>query len=97
MRKKSKPQDLGTIVFEYMKKNGYNDLVIDIKIKEKWNIIIGDRLSKVCQINSFNKGLLIVKVNNASMRNEIYYLKNDILKKIKSYPEFRSIKDIKFI
>lgn len=80
-----------------MKKNGYKDLVIDIKIREKWITIIGEELSKVCKIDSFDKGLLIVKVSNSSMRNEIFYLKNELLKKIKTYPDFRQIKDIKFI
>ena len=69
------------ILNEYSKKNinlfGY------LKIAQKWNIIIGETLSKICYPAFFKNGVLTLTVADTVWANEISMNRLNIIKNIK--------------
>ena len=69
------------ILNEYSKKNinlfGY------LKIAQKWNIIIGETLSKICYPSFFKNGVLTLTVADTVWANEISMNRLNIIKNIK--------------
>lgn len=69
------------ILNEYSKKNinlfGY------LKISQKWNIIIGETLSKICYPAFFKNGILTLTVADTIWANEISMNRLNIIKNIK--------------
>lgn len=69
------------ILNEYSKKNislyGY------LQIAQKWNIIIGETLSKICYPSFFKNGVLTLTVIDTVWANEISMNRLNIIKNIK--------------
>lgn len=69
------------ILNEYSKKNinlfGY------LKIAQKWNLIIGETLSKICYPAFFKNGILTLTVADTVWANEIAMNRLNIIKNIK--------------
>lgn len=69
------------ILNEYSKKNinlfGY------LKIAQKWNIIIGETISKICYPAFFKNGILTLTVADTVWANEIAMNRLNIIKNIK--------------
>lgn len=80
----------------------FNELGIERKIKKyramtEWPEIVGDRISKVATPEKITENILYIKVKNSSWRNELIFMKHEILKKIDKAIGGGIIQDIKFI
>lgn len=69
------------ILNEYSKKN--INLFAYLKIAQKWNIIIGETLSKICYPAFFKNGILTLTVADTIWANEISMNRLNIIKNIK--------------
>ncbi|MEI0531836.1 DUF721 domain-containing protein [Brachyspira pilosicoli] len=71
------------ILNEYSNKKNSN-LYSYLKIANKWNIIMGDVLSKICYPSFFRNGILTVNVIDSVWANEIAMNKIKIFNNIKN-------------
>ena len=71
------------ILNEYSNKRNTN-LYSYLKIANKWNIIMGDVLSKICYPSFFRNGILSVNVIDSVWANEIMMNKIKIFNNIKN-------------
>lgn len=69
------------ILNEYSKRN--INLFAYLKIAQKWNIIIGETLSKICYPSFYKNGILTLTVANSVWANEISMNRLNIFKNIK--------------
>ena len=69
------------ILNEYSKRN--INLFAYLKIAQKWNIIIGETLSKICYPSSYKNGILTLTVADSVWANEISMNRLNIFKNIK--------------
>ena len=69
------------ILNEYSKRN--INLFAYLKIAQKWNIIIGETLSKICYPSFYKNGILTLTVADSVWANEISMNKLNIFKNIK--------------
>lgn len=69
------------ILNEYSKRN--INLFAYLKIAQKWNIIIGDTLSKICYPSFYKNGILTLTVADSVWANEISMNRLNIFKNIK--------------
>lgn len=69
------------ILNEYSKRNV--NLFAYLKIAQKWNIIIGETLSKICYPSFYKNGILTLTVANSVWANEISMNRLNIFKNIK--------------
>ena len=76
-------------------------LGIENKIKQneiiiRWPEIVGEKLSKVTTADKIENGILFVRVTNSAWRNELIYMKNEIINRIYSSLKTDLIRDIRF-
>lgn len=69
------------ILNEYSKRN--INLFAYLKIAKKWNIIIGETLSKICYPSFYKNGILTLTVADSVWANEISMNRLNIFKNIK--------------
>lgn len=69
------------ILNEYSKRNV--NLFAYLKIAQKWNIIIGETLSKICHPSFYKNGILTLTVADSVWANEISMNRLNIFKNIK--------------
>lgn len=69
------------ILNEYSKRNV--NLFAYLKIAQKWNIIIGETLSKICYPSFYKNGILTLTVADSVWSNEISMNRLNIFKNIK--------------
>ena len=69
------------ILNEYSKRN--INLFAYLKIAQKWNIIIGETLSKICYPSFYKNGILTLTVVDSVWANEISMNRLNIFKNIK--------------
>jgi predicted nucleic acid-binding Zn ribbon protein len=77
-------------------------LGIEKKVKQnealiRWSEIVGEQVSQVTRVDRVQDGILLVKVSSSAWRNELVYMKKDILERIYSSIGKGVIEDIRFI
>ena len=95
MKKKS-PKKLGEIVRSVLSERGYLKQCLEVEILKKWPDIVGEKISKVTECTDVRGGVVYVRVFSSSWRNEISFLKKEILDKIKKESRCKTITDIVF-
>ncbi len=93
---KRKPQQLGTILNSFLADKGFLTACKEAEVIGKWPEIVGERLSEVCSCEDVREGIVFVRVPSAAWRQEISFLKKQLLKKIYQTCRCKTIKDIVF-
>lgn len=96
MRPRESISTLGAVLDALVKSLGIEKQVEQYKIFDVWNDIVGEQVAKVAKPDRIQNGMLIVRVNNAPWRAELTFRKNEILEKIHTTLQSKSITDIKF-
>ena len=94
--KKKKPQKLGDIVRSVLSERGYLKQCLEAEIISKWPDLVGERIAEVTECTDVRNGIIYVRVFSSSWRNEISFLKKEIMDKIKKETRCKTIKDIMF-
>jgi len=94
---KRAPQELGNSLTMLLKRMGIERKVKEYQAFTEWPEIVGEKISKVTKPEKIAEDVLFVKVKNSAWRNELIFMKTEILKKIDQAIGSGIIKDIKFI
>ena len=94
--KKRKPQKLGDILRSVLSERGYLKQCLEAEIISQWPDIVGEKIADVTECTDVRNGIMYVKVSSSSWRNEISFLKKEIMDKIKKETRCKTIKDIIF-
>ena len=94
--KKKKPQKLGDIIRTVLSERGYLKQCLEAEIINRWPDLVGERIADVTECRDVKSGVIYVKVSSSSWRNEISFLKKEIMDKIKKETRCKTIKDITF-
>lgn len=92
--KKKIPQKLGEIVKSVLSERGYLKQCLEAEIVKVWPDIVGERIAKVTECTDVRDGVVYVRVFSSSWRNEIPFLKKEILDKIKKETRCKTITEI---
>jgi predicted nucleic acid-binding Zn ribbon protein len=95
-RKKNTPERIDTILGRTLK-----NLKIERRVKEEtvilnWDKIVGERIAVQSAPLRVKDSILFVKVENASWRNELVFLKSKIVTELNQSVRANVIKDIVF-
>lgn len=79
----------------------FRDLGIDKAIQQnmavsKWSEIVGDRISQISHAEKIENGVLFVKVNSPVWRNELTFMKSNLINSVNEALAKNVVKDIKF-
>ena len=95
-REKSTPQGIGQIVWNVLRSRGYEKAVKEQMVVQSWGEIVGERIALEAKAVSVENGAVFVHVPSAAWRNELTFLKADLLKKIHDFTGKQVIQDIIF-
>lgn len=91
------PNTLESSLSNLLKKIGIDTRVKQYQVMVSWPEIVGERISKISSAEKVTNGILFVKVKTSAWRNELIFLKKEILTKIDKKVGYGIIKDIRFI
>ncbi|MDP8240500.1 MAG: DUF721 domain-containing protein [Candidatus Hatepunaea meridiana] len=75
---------------------GYESRIKEQKAIMIWEKVVGKRIAAVTNPLSIKKGILKIKVKNPPWRQELTYMKEDIIKKLNDEIGDILVSDIKF-
>ncbi len=96
MKRSEPPSKVGAILQSILQERGYSTICKEWEAVAKWKEIAGERIGAVTDCTRVEDGFLYVKVSSAPWRQELVYLKEQLLKKIREETGCTSIKDIIF-
>jgi len=93
----STPKPLGDSLAAFLKSKGWQRKVKEFEALGHWNVIVGGEIADATEAGYVSEGVIYIKVKNSSWRNELTYLKKDILCRIEKRVGSGIIKDIRYI
>ena len=93
----SSPRPVGSIFDQVFSALGLDTKLAETKARLLWPDVVGQPLSDVSSAFRVQRGKLFVAVNNPSWRNELVFLKAEIIRKINERLGRSVIKDILFV
>ncbi len=90
------PKPLSKSLSILLKSLGIENRIKQNEIIVRWPEIVGEKLSKVTTADKIENVLLFVRVTNSAWRNELIYMKNEIINRIYSSLKTDLIRDIRF-
>lgn len=96
MKPLKSPERIGGLIDSILSEKGYLTACKEWDVVAKWNEIVGEKIASVTECTRMENGRLYVKVSSSSWRNEIVYLKDEVVKKIKKDTGCNSLIDIIF-
>jgi predicted nucleic acid-binding Zn ribbon protein len=96
MSKQSAPEKIGAIVESVLSERGYLTVCRELSVVRAWPSIVGEALSVMTECTRVERGVLYVQVASAPWRQEIVFMKQQLLYKIRKETSCTTIKDIVF-
>jgi predicted nucleic acid-binding Zn ribbon protein len=96
MKKKHEPTTLAAALAAAMKDLGINARLKEYDVVNLWPSIVGEQIARVATAESIAHGKLIVRVSRATWRNELVFLKAELITRINTAVGQEIVKDIIF-
>ena len=96
LTRRSEATSLGSAIQQLVQLMNVRDIIAEQSVINRWEKVVGERIAGVTEPRSIKKGILKVKVSNQAWRQELVYLKDDIVKKLNDDLEERFVSDIVF-
>ena len=93
----SSPEKVNSILNSFLSSKGYLTSCREYSVISQWKDIVGESVAAISYCENVDNGILYVKVSSSAWRQELCFLKKDILRKIDSHTDCHSIKDIVFL
>jgi predicted nucleic acid-binding Zn ribbon protein len=91
------PEKIGGLIAGYLEKLGFSARLSKQEAVLCWEEIVGPRIAQETQAVRIDGDTLVVKVTKAAWRQQLSFLKGELLAKLDSKLEKGCIKDIRFI
>ncbi len=96
MKKRKEPEKISAILGSFLQDKGYASICKEYEVVAQWGSIAGERIANETECTRAENGKLYVKVFSASWRQELVYLKEQLLDSIRQKTGCTSIKEINF-
>jgi predicted nucleic acid-binding Zn ribbon protein len=93
---KKLPERIGTVVETLLSERGLLVQCKELGVVQAWASLVGDQLAHVTECTRVDRGTLFVRVTSAAWRQEISFMKQLLLSKIRMETGCTTIKDIVF-
>jgi hypothetical protein len=92
--RKSNQQSIRSVIKRVLKNQKLEGRLQELDVLNNCEEVLGKNLMKYISNLSFRKGILVMKMKSAVVRNELSYQKNEILKKINQKTAKEIVKEI---
>jgi predicted nucleic acid-binding Zn ribbon protein len=87
---------VGNVIAELLNRYGLTQRLKEFEAVAIWPEVAGEHVAKATQAKDVRDGRLFVEVTNSIWRNELYYLKADLIEKLNKKIGQKVINDIFF-
>ncbi len=92
----AKPKQLSASIASALQQLGIGGRLKQYEVLNRWSSIVGEHISKVTTPERIERGKLIVRVKQSTWRNELVFMKKEIISKINKAMKQEIVKDIIF-
>jgi predicted nucleic acid-binding Zn ribbon protein len=96
-RIKSEPEKLGLALGRVLKKYGAEKKILEQSLMQNWDRLVGEKIAQQTQPLKVENKKLFLKVPSPVWRNELLYLKPELIKKLNIFAKTTLIQDIIFL
>ena len=89
------PEKINSILNSFLYQKGYSPTLNNLDLVLNWNEIVGDEIGLASKCLGVSNKILFITVKSSSWRQEISFLKKEIIRKI--LKKNNSISDIVFL
>ena len=94
--KQSSPKQLGNAIASVLDRLGIGKKLKRYEILDLWPQIVGDQIAQVTKVDHIEGEKLFITVSRSTWRNELMFLKKDLIEKVNASLGQEIIKDIIF-
>jgi len=91
------PEKIGGLILQALDKMGFAGRIHKQSAVTGWSEIVGEAISKETRALKIDGDTLVVKVYKAAWRQQLIFMKEELLKKIRINLGDGSVEDIRFI
>lgn len=82
---------------EYLRESGLEQSVLDVQIEQIWPRVMGGTVAKLTRRIEVNNGMLIVHVNSAALKTQLFENRFELVKKLNEAVGANAIKDCRIL
>lgn len=80
-----------------MIKLGYSNLIEKFELIKIFEEVVGNPVLEFVKMIDFEKGILTIEIENSAMKNEVFYLREDIRNRINQSLKREAVKQIRIL
>lgn len=96
MNEEENVKKLSDVFKDLLKKEGLEDKILKAKVISMWKDIVGPHIAKNTSRLKFQENKLIVHVHSDALRNELMFMKHQIIQNLHQAVQKEFIEDILF-
>ena len=90
-------EQLKKILRKTIEKSGFKNAILQENAVSMWPHVVGKNISKISKAIDVDKGVLFIKVESATWRQELHMQKKEIINKINKKIGSKAIKEIRLV
>lgn len=92
----TKAQSIGNVFTQLFQDLGIDKAIQQNMAVSRWVEIVGERIAQISEAERIENGVLIVKVSSPVWRNELVFMKSNLINSVNEALAKTVVKDIKF-
>lgn len=80
--RRSNIQSLGSAIKDFLKEKKYDQKIAEMEVVNSWEEIIGKPIARATSSICIKDGTLYIYLNSSIVRNELFMMRNDIIRVI---------------
>ncbi len=97
IRDRKDPESLGGVLQNLLRNLGLEKRIKEQELVLNWDKIVGEKIADKAKAYKIEGDKLFVRVESSCWRNELFYLKKDIIEKLNYSVKKEIVKDIIFL
>ena len=90
-------EQLKKVLKKTIENSSFKNAILQENAISIWPNVVGKNISKISKATSVDKGVLFVKVESATWKQELHMQKNEIINKINEKIRSKTIKEIRLV
>ncbi len=70
---------IGALLEEFIKEEGLEEGLERVRIYQCWNLVVGEQFAQYTSSKYYSNGTLFCTIKSSMVRNQLYFMKDDIL------------------
>jgi predicted nucleic acid-binding Zn ribbon protein len=92
--KRKDVQTLGSVIKEYLKESRLDGKLAEVEVVDAWPEIMGKIVARATKDVYYKNGTLFVKLKSSIVRNELFMMRQDIIKGMNKHVGVEIVKNI---